>query len=258
MSVYLKPLLLSALLTINYACKSSLYEHQYIAHACSAIDGHRYTNSQEALEQAIASGLTYIEIDLDLTSDSILVATHGWEMYHSLVGDGDTTYAPVSYAAFKNAKYYGKYTPITYEYILKKWEECPNLILVTDKISNPEILEHFLGNLKHRMIVECFTMEDYNEIRKLGYMLPMYSGWPLTKKSLIKKRVSDLCHFRYTSLPEDYVYGGSSDDDMEKYHCRVGRMYSVFDKDRPVTFAAADSIFDKDERIRFVYVDIVN
>lgn len=257
-SLYFNPFFI--ILTLIILCSSCSYdknEKHYIAHACSAIDGYRYTNCQEALDNAIAKGMTYIEIDLDLTSDGYLVATHGWDMFHSMVGDTDSASGPVSYVDFQRARYYGKYTPITYEYILKKWDEYPELVLVTDKISNPEVIESFLSPLKHRMIVECFTLEDYTKIKQFGYKLPLYSGWPLTWKSLIKKGLRDCCHFRYSPLPDKYVFSGTADDATTKYSSRIGKQYAIYDADKVVTMAEADSIFSKDKRIKYVYIDML-
>ena len=47
-----------------------------IAHAGGAIDGHTYTNSKEALINALDKGFTYIELDLYETSDSNVVCLH--------------------------------------------------------------------------------------------------------------------------------------------------------------------------------------
>lgn len=54
--------------------------------------GHRYLNAEEALDNAIACGYRYFEVDLSLTDDDVLVCTHGWSrkdckkvgmLYHS-------------------------------------------------------------------------------------------------------------------------------------------------------------------------------
>ena len=64
---------------------------ELIAHAGGEIDGYVYTNSLEALQQAASRGYKFIELDLLLTSDSVLVAAHSWEDFTLVLetGTGD-------------------------------------------------------------------------------------------------------------------------------------------------------------------------
>ena len=50
-----------------------------IAHGCGAIQGDTVTNSQEALEQVIANGFQYIEVDMAFTTDGQIAMIHDWE-----------------------------------------------------------------------------------------------------------------------------------------------------------------------------------
>ncbi|MEM6783472.1 MAG: glycerophosphodiester phosphodiesterase family protein [Bacteroidota bacterium] len=49
-----------------------------VAHAGGGLDGQTYTNSMEALDQSIARGFVYIELDLLFTTDGYLVCLHDW------------------------------------------------------------------------------------------------------------------------------------------------------------------------------------
>lgn len=76
-------------LWFNHVCESIIKdypEQNYIAHGGGAIDGHIATNSLEAIDNAIAHGIKYIELDLQLTADSILVAAHDWNSFAGMTG----------------------------------------------------------------------------------------------------------------------------------------------------------------------------
>ena len=145
-------------------------DHDYIAHGGGSIDGHTYTNSKEAVLRAIENGSRYIEIDLSLTSDNQLVATHDWVTFNQQTDYlGDT--AAISLSEFKSRKIYGKYTPLDYQDIDSIWHAYPYLNLVTDKISDVNLLDKFFHRLKNRMLVEAFSFEDYVALKRLGFIL---------------------------------------------------------------------------------------
>ena len=66
------------ILAINIEA-SDMKPFPYIAHAGGAINGHRYTNSLEALEENKRKGHILFEIDLEWTEDKGLVAIHDWD-----------------------------------------------------------------------------------------------------------------------------------------------------------------------------------
>ncbi len=55
-----------------------------IAHAGGGINGLKYTNSLEAMEQSIEHGFKMIELDLLISSDRRIVAVHDWNRFHVL------------------------------------------------------------------------------------------------------------------------------------------------------------------------------
>ena len=246
-----KILVLLSVILLCVFCKKNEGNTNYIAHACSAIDGIMYTNSMEALNQAIDFGIKYIEIDLQMTSDSVLVGVHDWEQFHTYIDD--KKHGVMTFEDFEKSRIYGKYTPISYKDILDIWSKHSDLFLVTDKISSPKILNKFLGQLKDRTMVECFSMNDYNDLKKSGWTV-FYSG-KITKE-LVKRNVK---HLRLRQLPpifaDNYVVCGCELD----YKTLIGKSFAVFDIcEGIVTKAMADSIFKIDNRIKFVYVDEFN
>lgn len=149
--------------------KFSLNEQFYIAHGGGEIDGHQKTNSKEAILNSINHGLQYIEIDLGITSDGHLVGVHDWENYKLITNYKDKNDLPLSKAEFVKQKIHSKYTPVTLDDIKDFLNEYPNLKIVTDKISEPTIINNNFHEFKDRIVVECFSEKDYLVLTKLGY-----------------------------------------------------------------------------------------
>ncbi len=232
--------------------ESRQFEHFIVAHACSAIDGHKYTNSKEALFQAIGKGVKYIEIDLSLTSDSVLVGCHDWEVYHLMIGDSTDSVQPVAYSEFSNALLYGCLHPITYEDILKIWREYPDLVLITDKISEPRILNQFFKEIKNRMIVECMSLDDYYSLSEQGFSV-LFSRYP-SPFLLFQQTTKALISFTEVKTPKNYSFCARQIPPI-LYGILPGCRYAVSIPDEMVTREKADSVFALDRRVMYVYTD---
>jgi hypothetical protein len=150
--------------------------YAYIAHAGGSIDGHSYTNSLEAIHNSIAAGYKLIEIDMIETADGALVGAHDWRQYKKITGfsAANQTKTPLSFAEFQSQKIYGKYSPLAAKDIREIFTQNTDLILVTDKTNNFQLLlEEFPFN--ERMIVEIFSHENYFNAIKAGVKNPMLS-----------------------------------------------------------------------------------
>ncbi len=152
-------------------------ESGLIAHACGATDdGYKYTNCKESLLKSLDLGFKFIEIDLGFTSDSELVLLHHWDHFNTKLTDnyelGDTAQ---SLKSFLNQKIYGKYTPLSIHEFLDIVKD-KDVVIVTDKISDPEVIDRYFSDYKDRLLIEAFTIEDFNNLKKLGYT-PMYSEY---------------------------------------------------------------------------------
>ena len=170
----LLPLLLLPLF-LSCVTQERVERANLIAHAGGAIDSCVYTNSREALELAAKNGYGFIEFDFQFTSDSVLVAAHSWSDFNEMTDSahlGDT--AP-SYDDFSSRKIHGRYTPLSASDINDFFELNDGLFLVTDKVSDPDILQRYFPNLKKRMVVEAFTYQHYINLQNEGYHLVMYS-----------------------------------------------------------------------------------
>lgn len=152
-----------------------LPELEYIAHAGGAVDGHVYTNSKEAMEQAATSGYKYVEFDFLMTADSVLVAAHTWEDFNAMTGHSHKKDTVPTLQEFLTRRIYGKYTPLTAKDINNFFVTNQNLYLVTDKISDADILEHYFPDIKNRMVVEAFSYSHYDDLLSRGYHRVLYS-----------------------------------------------------------------------------------
>lgn len=149
-----------------------------IAHALGEIEDIIYSNSREALIASIEKGYKYIEVDIDSTSDGIFIASHDWTAFNSTTNHPECKDTIYSYEVFKNRKLYSKLTPITIDEIIDTLKNHPEISLVTDKISDPVIIEKCFSEIKNRVYVECFSLSDYEELKKLGYNA-MYSTYTI-------------------------------------------------------------------------------
>ena len=170
----LLPLLLVYLL-FSCVTQERVERATFIAHAGGAVDSCIYTNSREALELAVKNGFRFIEFDFRLTSDSVMVAAYSWSDFNAMTGHGHRGDSVPSYKEFSSRKIYGRYTPLSAHEINAFFREHPELYLVTDKISSPELLCRYFPELKERMVVEAFSYKDYIRLRNEGFYLVLYS-----------------------------------------------------------------------------------
>ncbi len=146
----------------------------YIAHG-GGIGELVYTNSKEALEDSIAKGFRYVELDLQVTEDGEIIGAHSWRKLASLTGLKNTfSFRKKSLNELKELKINGKYNILSSDDIRKTLENNPALILVTDKIDNFDLL---LKKIPYpdRMIVEVFSTYDYIRALEAGIQYPAYS-----------------------------------------------------------------------------------
>lgn len=250
---YLTIVSLAVLVTVGSCTSSSIEEkdtRNYIAHAGGEIGGHLYTNSLEAVENSLANGVNYIELDLGLTADGTLVAVHDWEWFREMSGKNISD-LPLGYEEFMNSKLFGELTPLSASSIVDLLEKYPQFHLVTDKISDPEILQKYFGQYSDRIIVECFTKKDYNTLKSLGFKCFISSTPSPWWKHYLKKLAGVISPFPdsyVTSLSryEKSINGGYFKQPAQGVETAI---YTVANK------TSADSIFNLYPDVRFVYID---
>ncbi|MBQ8694722.1 MAG: hypothetical protein IJ513_03665 [Bacteroidaceae bacterium] len=148
---------------------------ELIAHAGGVLDGYVYTNSLEALQHAVENGYKFIEVDLIMSADSVLVAAHSWEDFNRMTGNAHRGDSAMMLEQFVEQRIHGRYTPMTAAMVNDFFMSDTSLYLVTDKTSEPVILAEYFPNLKQRMVVEAFTYEHYQQLVDGGYFRVLYS-----------------------------------------------------------------------------------
>ena len=143
-----------------------------IAHAGGLIDGYAYTNSLEAVQQSIAAGFRFIELDLFVLPDGDIAAIHDWkEFWKAARADIPET---VTAGTLREQRLYGKYTPLTAEDIVPLFSGNDRY-LVTDKRVPPELLLEKLPLDRERLLVKVFSYGEYVSALRAGIRYPMLS-----------------------------------------------------------------------------------
>ena len=175
----MKKLVQLLIVSLFFSCsvqeESKDFSPQLIAHAGGAIDSCIYTNSREAMLRALEKGYRFIEFDFLFTADSVLVAAHSWEKFNMITGCKDFGDSVPTYADFSSRKIHDRYTPLSAAEINGFFERNDSLYLVTDKISDPDVLQRCFPNLKERMVVEAFSFQHYCRLKSQGYFRVLYS-----------------------------------------------------------------------------------
>ncbi|MBP5476333.1 MAG: sulfatase-like hydrolase/transferase [Paludibacteraceae bacterium] len=224
----------------NYALRTSLADKlirsnwfaspdlpHYIAHAGGSVRRYRYSNSLEAVRNTLEHGIDCIELDLSVTLDGQLVAWHDWNF--------EWTEAP-THDRFMAQKIYGLFTPVDFPRMDSILASNPQLTLVTDKISDPAVIDQWLGRYKNRVWVECFSDGDYWTLQKMGYHV-LASRVPPAKTD-------------QPAAVRNYAFDYRLCPDLSQCD---GDCFALFGGE--ISRHDADSLFATDPRIRLVYID---
>lgn len=146
---------------------------RFIAHAGGLIDGHKYTNSLEALNHSYAVGFRLFELDIQSTADGHFVAVHDWPQWQqqtAFVGD-----LPPNLAEFKQHPIWQQYTPLDMSAINRWFAEHPEAILVTDKTNDPEqFIPQFID--RNRLMMELFSWSAVETAQQLNLKAAIPTG----------------------------------------------------------------------------------
>ena len=138
-----------------------------------------YTNSLEALENCVRNGKHFCEIDLQETSDGMLICGHGDE---SELVFGTGLPATATGTDFLNSRIWGELTPISADDLADFMRAHPDLMVITDvKTNNLRVcrrLAESFPDLKSRFIVQIQLPEEYEALRDLGFP---YITYPIFK-----------------------------------------------------------------------------
>ena len=138
-----------------------------------------YTNSLEALENCVRNGRQFCEIDLQETSDGMLICGHGDES-ELVFGTGLPTTATGT--EFLSSRIWGELTPLSADDLADFMRAHPELTVITDvKTDNLRVcrrLAESFPDLQSRFIVQIQLPEEYDTLRDLGFT---YITYPIFK-----------------------------------------------------------------------------
>ena len=153
--------------------------NSFIAHAGGGYQDIAYTNSQEALTGSIENGYKLIELDLLVTKDKKIIASHDWGALEGMCKKKFTDKENIYYKDLIDCKKLelknnSQVNLITSDDINKFFSENNELILFTDKISDYLLLKKEFDFLD-RIIVETQTKKNYIRAKFLGIKNPMFT-----------------------------------------------------------------------------------
>ena len=227
-------------LVLNIFNDESNDDHKLIAHAGGGINNLTYTNSLEAINNSIKLGYKLIEIDLIETSDLKLVGAHDWNHFRTISKCCKENEIP-ELKEFRNYKIYDKFTTVDYKKINEIFLNNEDLILVTDKTNNFDLINTSFTFDKSRIIVEVFGKENYFKAIKNNIQNPMYST-NINELDFIKKYNIKLIavHSKdfilnkkiYKELSDNgtiiFVYSTNDINFLKENHNSVSSFYSDF------------------------------
>lgn len=168
-----------------------------IAHAGGALDGQTYTNSLEALA-ANRDYFEFFEIDLEFTSDGILVCIHDWEQTAERIL-GRQFDEPPSHAVFLSlAQENAGFTPCDISTLGAWARENPGKRIITDiKGDNIAGLREIAKNqdLAWAVIPQVYEFEEIEPARRLGFddvILTIYRFPKIPDDFSMDERLGDL------------------------------------------------------------------
>lgn len=165
-------------------------EPSLIAHGGGDIDGSKYTNSQEAVNNSLKNGFHYVEIDLRKSLEGHYFGAHKYKEFNALVGNPKRWMIPPTEAGIKESKIEGKYTPILLRELPNLLKAHPDAYLVTDKARDfKALLKEF--PYPDRLVVEVSNRAQYYDALKAGILYPVMqsSDFDSTMKEGIKRVV---------------------------------------------------------------------
>ena len=145
-----------------------------------------YTNCEEAVQDSLTKGFRYIEIDISVTTDGHLVGAHTWQELRALVGADKSSDKAMSRREIEALRPHWKRTPLFEEDICRLMQENPDMVLVTDKIQDFDLLLEKIP-YPERMIVEAFNGYDYLSARRTGFTNVALSAWSMYDLTLARE-----------------------------------------------------------------------
>lgn len=128
-------------------------------------------NSEEGFRKSVECGFRYIELDLLETTDGNIISAHDWASLRKQAGM-EVNDKPLSTQDIISIRKEGRSKPLFASEICQLLTQYPDVVLVTDKIRNYELLLKEIP-FPERMIVEVYGgVEHYAAAVRAGVKYP--------------------------------------------------------------------------------------
>lgn len=131
-----------------------------IAHACGGNVRLSYTNSREALHQAIKDGFCVVECDVKFTKDDKIVCAHDFYEAAELP----------DYNVFLNSKIDGRFTPMDLNTCITIAREAGVTVIIDtkDRVALPKVAQWVQNNQQSFCVyIQIFAEEELETVREL-------------------------------------------------------------------------------------------
>ncbi len=170
LSIFLSCVMVCISVPVVYAfANTEKQSYNSVVHAGGVLGNSVYLNSQEGFMFYANNGYSIIEIDFLYTSDKEIVGSHLFEHLPGFNLENRPTMKE-----FESAKLDGRYTGITYDWLIEELKMFPDIKVVFDSKEDDSIaiLEDMVETahqkdfaIESRMIVQVYSIENYNEIK---------------------------------------------------------------------------------------------
>lgn len=157
--------------TVGRSVVLSAEPHMWVAHGGGTINGHRLTNSLEALDASVRKGYKSIEVDICNTSNAIPVLSHGWDGLMIKLYNADPKVP--AYKEFMDYTMVDHLTQMDIKDLMRWLAHHKDIKIITDiKSSNEEVLSYIANNYPkqmHQIVPQIYFFYEYEVIQDLGY-----------------------------------------------------------------------------------------
>lgn len=184
-----------------------------IAHAGGGLEQGDYSNSKEALDQAVSNGIRLFELDFNWTSDGELAIGHDWKAeyrYWNRLGWGDwlkSFYSTPSSRSFAASTPSFGLTRLTPASLIDWLQTNPGWIVTdfkADNLAGLALIASRAGSLQHRFIPQIYDMSEYDAVRKMGYEDIILTTYRLSPDTDMLRQIDALELYAVT-VPKDFV-----------------------------------------------------
>ena len=165
-----------------------------IAHAGGGHHFGKHSNSKEAMDQAVANGFKYIELDFRLAKNGEWVLMRNWTHSHLRyfsrfprlpeVFLDQLKITPNSAESFRNRNMRYNLTPMTLTDATLWLGENPEVRIITDfkeeNITGLIALKKAMGGNLDQIIPQVYNMEEYEAVQTMGYTDTIFTAYKIT------------------------------------------------------------------------------